>query len=416
MTSHHERIPSASTVRNRRKRLLVLATGVFAALAIALLLALFMARAVFHITSTNAVLYLLRQADGRLQVTNHLRPDESDNIYGMVDISCLFNWFAHTGAHLAGVGNIELTWNGPDGDGVIKEFRPDGTELLVVLSRFSTDAGTAQGLFIGGDLPFGDSQRISDASKNNTGMAYHNGSRWIHIWCTLNEGLSLRGADGVYGPEKWNYLGSRVLRSENAEVMLESSHDLTVMTRDGKPLRLAMRRTIQKRLGEDYLLLKLEFSNTGTAALSYTYELGDEPWVGDFYRGSKGNVGWADGVLYKYESEVKPFEHSFAGFWDIGNDAVNEQGDFTGYADFIEWLSSPPDHVYFANNFDYRAVNRKKTLSSRNNRVLGLVWLDQQLRPGEKKEYLVALGMAKQDRRASANMPAKPAVRRVMNP
>jgi hypothetical protein len=370
------------------------------------------ARSLFTLTSTNAVIYLMRDSRGGLRVTSHLKPGDPDTVWHMIDVSCLFNVFAKTQAAL-GQGNIELTWNAREGDGVIKEFRPDGTEFLVVLARYANDNGTPQGLFIGGDLPLGDTQAIVDKSKNNTGIAFYDGTRWNHIWCALNEAVTFTGNGPVINTENWQYLGSTVLKSTVSEVVIESRHAIDVLSRNGIPVRLSMKRTLQKRLGEDYVILKVEFMNQGEVPFSYSWEFGDEPWVGDFYRGSKGNVGWTDGELFKYEGYVPTANHTFAGFWDIGNDVIHENARFTGYADFAEWLSSPPTFVYFANKFGFDDVDVRKPLSSWNNRVVSLLWLNQELQPGEINEHVVALGMAKPgDRAAGVFFPVKPVVRR----
>ncbi len=395
--------------KNRRIRKWAL---IGAALLASLVVLLVVGRRVFHLTSTNAVLYFLRQPDGSMELTNHLRPDEHDRVERMLDVSCLFNLFAQTEATV-GLGNIELTWNDREGDGVIKEFRPGGTELLVVLSRYADDEGTPQGLFIGGDLPLGDTQRSSGAGNNNTGIAYYDGKRWNHIWCSLNEGVSLGGSATVYGPEKWKYLGSRVLKSTTSEAMVESSHEIRALLK-GVPVSLFMKRTLLKRLGDDYLILKVEFTNQGSATFLYSYELGDEPWVGDFYRGSRGNIGWTDGELFKYEDYVNTSLHSFAGYWDAGNDVIGEGRGFSGYADFVEWLSGPPSFVYFANNFGYARVDARKPLSSWNNRVISMIWLNQMLRPGERRAYVFAFGMAK-PAQAGGRFPQKPAVSQTLD-
>jgi hypothetical protein len=412
MTNSHEQKTGrhARYHRRRMKKWAVLASGLLAGFLLTCLLGAVAARSIFHLTSTNAVLYFLRQPDGSLEITNHARTDENSRVERMFDISCVYNFLAQAEAGI-GMGNIETTWNDREGDGVIKEYRNDGTEFLVVLARYANDAGTPQGVFIGGDLPLGDVQRTTETSNNNTGMAYYDGKRWNHIWCSLNEGTTIGGNDKVYGPEEWKYLGSKVLKSTSSEVAIESSHELNTMAR-GVPVSLLMKRTIQKKLGEDYILLKVEFMNPGNAPLTYMYELGDEPWVGDFFRGSAGNIGWTDGALYKYEGYVNPSQHSYAGYWDIGNDVINETGAFTGYADFVEWLSEQPDYVYFANEFGFFKVNEKKPLSSWNNRVMALVWNRQVLKPGERRAHVVAFGMAKPDSQAGVSLPVKPPVRR----
>lgn len=304
-----------------------------------------------------------------------------------------------------------MSWNAEGGDGVIKEFRSDGTEFLVSLSRYRNTSGVPNGLFIGGDLPLGDPERTQDSSNNNTGMAYYNGKRWLHIWCSLNEGVSIAGAGKqVYAPENWMYLGGRVHKATASQVILESEHEITLTLLNGMPVTLGMDRKMFKKLDQDYLILEVSFVNKSPVPLTYTYELGDEPWVGDFYRGSKGNVGWTDGMTYEYEGFIRTDSHRFAGYWDIGNSNINEQGEFTGVADFVEWLSEPPSYAYFANNFGYRRVDRKKPLSSRDNRVIGLVWLDQPLKPGERRTHVLALGMAMPHPERGVYFPIKPHV------
>jgi hypothetical protein len=403
--------------RHHRRRLksgAILAIGLLAGCLLTFLLGAVTARSIFHLTSDNAVLYFLQQTDGSLEVTNHLRPGENSRVVHMLDISCVYNLLARTEAGI-GMGSIETTWNDREGDGVIKEYRNDGTEFLVVLARYVNDNGTPQGLFIGGDLPLGDVQRIKDTSNNNTGMAYYDGKRWNHIWCSLNEGTTIAGGNSkVYAPEDWKYLGSKVLKSTSSEVVIESSHKINTMVR-GVPVSLLMKRTVQKKLGEDYILLKVEFMNPGSSPLAYSYELGDEPWVGEFFRGSRGNIGWTDGELYKYEGYVNPSQNTYAGYWDIGNDVINEAGEFTRYADFVEWLSIQPDYVYFSNKFGFLKVNEKKPLSSRTDRVVSLVWNRQILKPGEQRAHVFALGMAKPDSPGGVSLPVKPTVRREIN-
>ena len=408
----HKNKPGAGIRHEKVLRAAKWLTMIVVGLLLALVLFLAAARTVFDITSSNAVIYLVRHPSGVTEFTNHLRSNENDNVVRMLDFSCLFNLFAQTKASI-GLGHLELTWSDKDADGVIKDFRSDGTEFLVVLSRYAEDEGTPQGVFIGGDLPLGDTQRTMEAANNNTGMAYYDGKRWNHIWCSLNEGVSIRGMRAkAFTTVQWKYLGSTVLKRTTSEVIVESRHELTTDIHGSAPVTIAMKRTVQKKAGEDYVILKVEFSNPGTTPFAYAYELGDEPWVGDFFRGSRGNIGWTDGELYKYESFIRPSQHSFAGFWDIGNDVIHEKGEFTGYADFMEWLSTPPSFVYVANNFGFDRVNEKKPLDSWNNRVIGLIWLNQELGPGERREHVVAIGMAKPGYQAGSYFPVKPDVSR----
>lgn len=371
---------------------------------------------VFHINSENAVTYFIRDDGGRIKVVNDLGFDQAHRLVFMIDFNCVFNLLDEIEAVFVNKPLIELSWNNEKGEGIIKEFRPDGSKFLVVLSRFVKRAGipdgaSVKGLFIGGDLPYGDVDAYNDRSRNNTGMAFYDGKRWYHIWCAINEGMILSDQDATeIPPWGWNYLGSRVLKASSSEVVIESMHELGGITSGALPVGLLMKRTLYKRGGDDYVILKIEYSNTGTTPIIYTYSFGDEPWVGNFGT-SKGNVGWADGVLYRRQGLVLTDKHKFAGYWDIGNDDIGEGHNFTGYANFVEWVSHPPDFVYFANNFtpDLDKLDSSLPLDSYDNRIINLLWLDEVLKPGESKTHTFALGMAGPD--TSGKLPVKPAVR-----
>jgi len=400
-----------SSDRRQNKRLTISRwIGAIAALTVfALAVILFVANMLFGISSMNSTLYFIKQPDGSIMITSHIRPDEYGRVDRLINFSWFFNLFSKEVAR-AGIGHIEYSWNTREGDGVIKEYRTDGTEFLVVLARYKEEKNTPMGVFIGGDLPLGDTERSSEQQNNNTGMAYYDGTRWYHIWCSLNEGfILLSDRAKTYETSDWKYLGSRVVKGSMSEVMIESAHEVSAL-RKGVTETVGMKRTIQKRVNEDYILLKVEFENKGSLPCNYTYELGDEPWVGDFYRGSSGNVGWTDGKLVKYESTLDLKQHTFAGYWDIGNDAKNEIGKYSGYADFMEWLGTPPDRVYFSNQFGYDQIDGKKVLSSWSNRIVSQVWLKQTLQPGEKRTYLTAFGMARPAFQNGVFFPIKPTV------
>lgn len=200
----------------RRNKLLLLAAGIALGTLMVLLITFVAVRRIFNLTSSSTVLYLLRQPNGATELTTYLRHDEQDKVVRRIDFSSLLNRFARTEAAI-GMGKVEFTWNAKEGDGVIKEFRKDGTEFLVVLARFSDD-GTARGVFIGGNLPLGNTERVSEAANNNAGIAYYDGKRWNHIWCSLNEGVSITGASkSSLAPGSWKYLGSTVLKATAGE-------------------------------------------------------------------------------------------------------------------------------------------------------------------------------------------------------
>jgi hypothetical protein len=358
----------------------------------------------FGLTTTNAVVYLIKDAEG-IKLKNDIDSNEVDNLVFMFDFSCLMNLFIRSASALSNTSLMELTWDKDGGDGVIKEFRADGSKFLVVLSRYYDDGNIApRGLFIGGDLPYGDFDRWRERSRNNTGIAYYDGNRWYHIWCSINEGLSINGDRRVFYPRDWFYEGSRVVENSGSEIIIESYHSLSPKINNEK-VNLFMKRTLWKKRDEDYVVLKIDIKNMGDRVVSYNLSFGDEPWVGDF-GDSRGDVGWYEGGILRYEGHISPLRFRYGGYWDIGNDLIGERWPFTGYANFIEWLDNPPNYVYFSDSFG--EVNENSPLSSRFNRVINLLWLYQVLMPGESKTYTLALGMARPPH--SGGLPIKPLI------
>ena len=365
---------------------------------------------VFGLTSSNAVLYYIQDHNGRIQLSNDdLTFDESDKLVFMIDLSSLFRLSERLMSAVIGYPLIETTWDRKNGHGIIKETRPDGTKFLIVLARHVERGKAPKGLFIGGDLPYGDTDRWRKKTSNNTGMSYYDGSRWNHLWCTINEGVSLRGKSAQIDPLEWEYHGSRIIRSTFSEITIESLHELKTSLDDQTPVDLIMKRTVSKNSGDDYIIVRVSYKNAGALPLTYDWSYGDEPWVGEF-GDSAGDVGWTDGEIHQSAGYISPREHRFAGYWDIGNELAGERHDYSGYANFIEWLSNPPTVVYFSNGFaGSSAIPEHMPLNSPDNRVINLLWKDQTLKPGDGNTYVLALGMAKPD--PHTNFPAKPSVR-----
>ena len=342
----------------------------------------------FDFTSSNAVLYFIKGSDGRIKIKRDLDYDMADRLVFMFDMTCFISKFLEITATARSESMLDVTWDDTLGKGEVKDFRPDGTIFSITFSRFKIlDGmegldGRTSGLFIGGDLPYGDVHR--DKEGGNSGIGYFRDNRWYHIWCAANEGFILK--DSVFLPKDWIYLGSRVLKLTNSEVIIESSHRFPLRSRN-----IVMKRIFYMKSGWDYLLLNVSFANNGQTPLVYTYGYGDEPWVG-LSSSSRGNIGWTDGRIFEYEGYLAPWPKGYAGYWDYGNDAVREGRGYTNMANFIQWLSITPTEVYFANDFRY--VDENRPLSSLDNRLINLVWSDQVLRPGEAKTYSFAIGMA----------------------
>ena len=360
-----------------------------------------------NLSSSNAVLYVLKDAKGLITFSSDLNYNETEKLLFMVDASPLFSLVEGIASSSSGGPLMRLSWDRQTGKGVIKETRPDGSKFLVVLSRYKEDTGYPRGVFIGGDLPFGDVDRLKDRSRNNTGISFFDGDKWQHIWCSANEAVSIKGIDTVIEPEEWKYLGSRVLKDTNREVLIQSMHEFSAFSVEGVPVRMLMTRTLSKKGGDDYLLLKVQYKNGASYPIEYFYSYGDEPWVGEF-GDSAGDVGWTDGRVFQRESYLLPRQHSFAGYWDTGNLLAGEPRRFSGYADFVEWLSIPPALVYFSNSFSLSHIKENRPLDSRDNRIINLVWFSETLQPGESKTYELAFGMARPDPRTG--QPVKPPV------
>lgn len=361
------------------------------------------------ITSDNAVLYLIRDGRG-ISVTNDLHFDQTDRLLFMLDFSCIFNLVREIEAVVMRNADIEVTWDGRKGEGVIKEYRPDGTKFLAVFGqcekdRDNPDGSIVKGLFIGGDLHYGDVDYYRDGKRNAGGMAYYDGSRWNHLWSAAKETVKVgslaefgrRNYSITVSPWNWEYLGGSLLRQDSSKVIIESRHRMIARASDGTPLELTMKRTVLKSEGEDYVVFRVEFINTGGEPLLFSYTFAETPWIGD-YGTSAGDVGWTAEGSVKMEAPVFTARHTFAGFWDIGNPEVFEKGPFTGAANFIDWSQNPPVSVYFSNKqeFDYHSLYYKQMpLAGEDTRGIYLLWNDETLYQGGSKKFVYAVGMAK---------------------
>lgn len=345
---------------------------------------------VLSIPSAITTIYLVRGVDGSLHVKRDLKITDSDKLLFMVDLSGVFSHVDRSTAFARNKPVLELSWDENEGEGTVKDFRPDGTAISVAFSRNTElDGSSPKGLFVGGDLPFADSFR--SARMNTSGVGYYDGKDWYHIWCTGNEGFSLSGSNNTVNPTMWEYKGTKVLKQSEDEIIIESHHLKTI---DGIPVAMTRRATFGA--GRDYFVLNVMFTNNGGKPISFGYSYGDEPWIGSF-GGSRGDVGWYEGGLVKTEAAISPQKYRYAGYWDFGNELAGEKHDYTGYANFIEWnAASTPSYVYFSNSFEH-CCGQSKPLDSEDNRVIELLWLNQPLQPGASRNYTLAIGMARLD-------------------
>jgi len=345
---------------------------------VGLMVFLFVAFRYLHVSTNSAVIYVLKDDSG-LRIAKNITFSEAESLVYRFDATPLFNWIFEEIASATNRAYLDVEFDEENGKGVLKEFRPDGSVLEVALSRFDGEGISPSGLIIGGDFPPGD----SEMHREGGGMALYDGSRWIHLWCTANEGIAASGGGTVYETWKWKYLSGRIVKETFDEILLESKHAVFI---NGVPVKIT--RWLGMKAGEDHLTLRIQVMNTGSSALLFDYAYGDEPWVG-LFGSSEGEIGWHEGGWITRESYIDPLKYPVVGFSDIGNSEAGEESTYTGYSNFIQWMGPVPSQVYFSNDF-YRVTNR--VLDSPDNRVLNIVWKNQFLAPGQEWNFGLRIG------------------------
>jgi len=350
--------------------------------------------------------YLLAGPGWRMTITDDLFPEDAKHLLG----SLTFTWLkkaqiasscdAYTGSCM----NIQ--WNEKQGRGYVKNIFPDGSKLLINLSRFKNEEGElSSGIFVGGGLPASDPDfRLTN--NDETGMTFFNSKRWNHIWCNVNEAICpASDTSNPSYPQQWQFLGSRVLENRSDTIVIASKHRFSV---DSIPIKID--KFFFYDAGDKYFILVTLFTNAGNKPATFYYFYGDEPWVGHF-GSSKGNIGWLNGSLVKIEKEIDTRVNSYAGLFDYGNDLVGERHNYTQIANFIEWdKSSRPDMVYYSNRAGAFSPEVGKgaevPLSSDSCRFLGLQWGPRTLQPQQVLSITLAIGMA--DNNPQTGFPIKP--------
>ncbi len=298
--------------------------------------------------------------------------------------------------------HLYYKWDEKNGEGFVRNYLASGNQLLTNFSRFRDEFGnTTSGLFVGGGLP----EYVEEDDKvkmNATGMAYHDGKRWYHIWCNANEAIFTSALEPKY-PSSWKYLGSKVIHHSEEDLILESNHEIMI---DNIPLHI--NRHVSFRAGETYIALKVNIMNAGMSPATYYYSYGDDPWLGN-YGSSGGNVGWSGDGFYYFVGRLNTKKYNYAGYFDFGNGAIGQRHDFTRTADFIEWFGDIEPFAYFSNGpFDIPPITNEKIPLSSNARFIGLSWGPRTLQPGQSDPYTRAIGMADHD--PKTGFPVKPKV------
>lgn len=289
--------------------------------------------------------------------------------------------------HKNGVDHLHVEWNPKDGSGFVSSYFANGTGLVTYLGRYLDGDEEVHGLFVGGGLPETVETNVA-YNMNNSGMTYYDGKRWYHIWCSVNEGILDEVSGKSFTPSKWEYLGSKVEKRGERNVIITSSHRLAI---NDVPLKID--RKMSFTAGEPYLNLDIKLTNAGGIPVSFSYLYGDEPWVG-YYGTSLGDVGWtADGII-DYETFIDTSKHSYMGMADLGNRLIRERPVYTNLANFIEWTpAARPDRAFFVNDQNKMPEKGKLIPMESNERFLGLAWKCF-LPPKGSKTIRLAIGMA----------------------
>lgn len=361
--------------------------------ALLLLLLVFSQVVILNITGGWEGVYLLSTKDWHIEVTDDIFPEDAAHYIAGVPFGTLANHHHRINANNS---KLFVSWNSRKGRGSIKNEFSDGSKFLINLSRFKTPEGIMpSGAFIGGGLSKNDPDYTAD-NRNETGMAFFDGKRWFHIWCSINEAFATPShADKVIGPDQWKFLSSKVIEKSFSEVTIESRHLAVV---DGVPVKIE--KYLFYEAGNSFCTVVTRIINVGDKPVTIMYMFGDEPWLGN-YGSSQGNVGWTRDGLVKSEQFVNVNTTTYAGFFDYGNDLAAEQHTYTMKANFIEWeRTSRPDSAYYSNfigHFSLPAIdNRKVVLSSKDCRFLGLQW-KKTLEPDQEFSFTLAIGMAEND-------------------
>ena len=226
----------------------------------------------FNITGKFGGLFLLKGKDGALfEVKDDLYLGDGRRLILGLDLDSpryrIFRFFNRQKPHES---YLYSEWDEKTGSGFVRNFLPDGRQILTCFGRYQEDEKQeVHGLFVGGGLP--SSVRDDDKVKmDETGMAYYNGKRWYHIWCNVNEGISSGITFEKHSPSAWKYIGSKVLDKGSKALTIKSSHEVVV---DGIPIRID--RYAHFRAGDAYFLLGIVITNKGKANAVYYYCYGD---------------------------------------------------------------------------------------------------------------------------------------------
>ncbi|MDD5284678.1 MAG: hypothetical protein PHD54_02365 [Desulfuromonadaceae bacterium] len=346
--------------------------------------------------------FLLKGQHGAwLEITDDLFPEDIERFITGYALSNFKRVVSNGACSASDSPCMNYEWNSATGRGFIKTSYPDGRKFLICLSRFKDSADKKpSGLILGGNLPPIDPD-ANYFDRNETGMAYFDGTRYYHIWCNANEGI-IDESSRLISPENWKYIDSRVQENSPKDLTLFSRHQAVINN-----VPITVERTLFYEVGNTYVTLLTKIINVGKTSTAFSYLYGDEPWVGNFGT-SAGDIGWLKDRLVTTEMPVDTSHYDHAGIYDYGNILAGEKHVYTNKANFIEWQhENHPDYAFFSNDFAKVGEPEAKTpLASHTNRVIALLWGKLLLQPNQSFMFKMAVGMA--DVNPRTKMPVKP--------
>lgn len=341
-------------------------------------------------------IYFLRGENGDwLSITDDLSPEDGDQILWGMALPFLRKATVSGACIPTDIKPCtHFEWNEESGRGFIKTSYPGGKKLVIALGRYigSTTGKPVSGLFIGGGLPTGDPD-YQPSNNNETGMTYFDGSRYFHIWCNVNEGI-VDAVGNTILPSTYEFISSKVLEKSEHDVTIISKHRTMVNN-----VPVSIDRVLFYQTGDTFVTLTTTLTNRGKTSTFFRYVYGDEPWLGNFYTFSKGNIGWFKDGFITTEMLIDTSKYNYIGMFDYGNQLAGESHNYTGKANFLEWEPEErPDIAYISNQFGTVAPPEQKVpLSSYKSRVLSLEWGPKHLPAGKSFSFTLKVGMAEND-------------------
>jgi hypothetical protein len=128
-------------------------------------------------------IFLLRDPHGwRYTLKDDIYVGEGEYLVYALDFDDpRFRFFSFRKRYKSGEPYLYFEWDDKDGSGFVRNFLGNGTELFISFGRLvDDDKNLVHGLIVGGAMP-GSIIGGDNSYMNESGMAFHDGTRWYHI-------------------------------------------------------------------------------------------------------------------------------------------------------------------------------------------------------------------------------------------